>query len=184
MSASIKKSKKPVHSFSTNFFGVIGYISSTLVWLLVIVCTLLYVQIGPDSSAFSAIDTAITKQPESSPAAVYNSPVFKVMLSALLVIAFWAFSYVASRILSRVVRRVAGIFSKPVTAPGLFKTKFFIHAIGLVLLVVLLINVPAYMWLSSAISLLGLISGSIGIAALWLQRLLAAWHRVPFAQIL
>ena len=167
-------SKKHVNSFSTNFFGVVGYIGSSLVWLLAIACGVLL--IPTDSTSYWT---------EVAPGSSADlSPVLRLMLVALVVIVFWAFWYVASRILSRIVRRIAGLFTKKVTREILIKTKYYIHAFGLQALVILLLFVPLYGWEKAAVALLGLLGGVAGIIAIWIQSRLAARHRVPIARIL
>lgn len=170
------KTKAHRNTFSTNFFGVIGYLGSSMVWLLVLaVCALLL----PSSEAENYFFATLSG---SAPEA--KSPVLVFLLYALLVIIFWAFTYVASRVLSRVVRRVAGIFTKKLTADLLFRVKYSIHALGVVILTVLLIVSPLYIWTQTAIVLLGIVSGLGGIVAIALQRLLAKRHKVLLDHIL
>ncbi|MBI3888956.1 hypothetical protein HY312_00045 [Candidatus Saccharibacteria bacterium] len=188
MVAKSKTSKKYVHSFSTNFFGVIGYIGSSLVWLLVLTCVVLLTPSSGDVVAITEeAQRAITLPLDTNTAAAASSsesPFFTFLLSILALIVFWAFSYVASRILSRIVRRVVGIFHKKVTAENLLKTKYFILAIGLMFFALLLMVVPSLIWLKISISLIGLIAGFVGLGAIWLQYHLSKRHHVPIAHLL
>lgn len=183
-----KKTQRYVHSFSTNFFGVVGYVASSLVWLLVLTCTLL---LSPSSDGLVALTESSSEQTVVTlPGTTIeisqqsSSPVLSFLLVVLGIIVFWAFAYVASRVLSRVVRRVVGIFHKKVTAQNLVKIKYFIHAIGLMLLVLLLVLLPGFIWLKNAVALLALFNGVIGLAAIWLQYRLSQRHHVPVARVL
>lgn len=182
-----KASKKYVHSFSTNFFGVVGYIGSSAVWLLVLACTVLLTPSSGDivTATEEAQRTITLPVDASSPAALSGaSPFFNFLLIVLTCILFWAFSYVASRILSRVVRRVVGIFHKKLTAENLLKTKYFILVIGLVLFAVLLMLVPGYIWAKTALSSIGLVCGIVGLGATWLQYHLSKRHHVATVHLL
>ena len=183
-----KKAQKTIRSFSTNFFGVVGYVASSVVWLLVLTATLLLSPSGEgvvvltetpyEPTVVSIPGTSIeVSQPVSS-------PIFSFFLGILALIVFWAFAYVASRIISRVVRRVVGIFHKKLTSDSLVKIKYFIHVIGLVILVLLLVLIPGFIWMKNAIALLALLSGSIGIISIWLQHRLSKRHHVPIARVL
>ena len=180
-----KANKKHAHSFSTNFFGVSGYIGSTLVWLLVFVCTLRMMPYGEQSNVMQELTGSrefVVAQAESG-----LPPELALLLSALLVIVFWAFAYFASRILTRAVRRIVGLFhrrTKKDQAHLFFSVKLFIHTLALVFLVPLLILVPALIWEKAAIGLLGMIGGILGLSAILLQRLAAKRHKVPYDQIL
>lgn len=177
------KQAKHVHSFSTNFFGVVGYIGSSFVWLLVFACTWLLL---PNDGPVPGISNIAGLQSSSSVSAdtASLSPILWLLMAALLMVIFWIFAYVASRVLSRVVRRLIGIVTKKAAADTLFKVKFAIHALGLLLLTVLLMVGPILPWMKMSITLLGLIAGIIGVAAIALQRLLARRHKVSFAHIL
>lgn len=184
-----KSSKKHIHSFSTNFFGVVGYIGSSLVWLLVLTCTVLLL---PSDNSFISVsetsrDATVVLLPGTSLVGESNisfSPFFSFLLTVLALIVFWAFSYFASRVLSRIVRRVVGLFHEKVTSQSLLKTKYFIHAIGLVLLAMLLLIIPGFIWLKISISFIGMLGGISGLCAIWLQYHVAKRHHVPIARIL
>lgn len=115
------------------------------------------------------------------------SPIFRMLLSVLLAIVFWAFAYFAARILTRVVRRIVRLFhkrSKKELTSVFFSVKLFIHTLALVMFVPMLILVPALVWEKAAIGLLGMIGGILGLAAILLQRVAATRHKVPYEQIL
>ncbi len=183
-----KAVKKPIHSFSTNFLGVVGYVGTTVVWLLVFTCMILLSPMSADVVELtqdSQDPVVITVSGKTIPApSASTSPLFSFMLGILGLVVFWAFSYVASRILSRVVRRVVGIFHKKVTLESFFKTKYYIHVIGLTILSLLLLILPGYDWFKIAILLLAVVSGLGGFATLWLQRLFSKRHHVPISHIL
>lgn len=171
------RKEKHVHSFSTNFFGVVGYICSSFVWLLVLMCLAISLPASDTSDAIYILSTeATSSQPVDAPLAL--------LLSVLLAVVFWAFSYVAARILSRIVRRIAKLTSRTVSIGVLIKTKYYILAIGLVAFAVLLLFVPAYDWFRAAAALLGLLAGIGGVIAIWLQYHLAKRHRVPVVRLL
>ena len=183
-----KAAKKPIHSFSTNFLGVVGYISTSVVWLLVCTCALLLSPVGSDVVTLTqSPQVSVVMTLQGTTTTVPNppsSPLFSFMLGVLGVIVFWAFSYVASRILSRVVRRVVGIFHKKVTLESLFTVKYYIHVVGLTILSFLLLILPGYDWSKIAILMMAFLFGIGGFAALWLQRLFSKRHHVSISHIL
>jgi hypothetical protein len=189
MTTTTKKSSKPTRSFSTNFFGVVGYVCSTTIWLLVLTCTLLATTVSTSLLSIQRTDatTTVTLLPEAadqSNATMVLTPLASFFLSILLAILMWAFSYVASRIISRVVRRVVGIFHKKVTLESLSKVKYSIHALGVVLLLALLYIMPGLLLTKSFIALIAVLSGVGGLVAIWLQVRLARRHKVPIDRVL
>lgn len=173
------QSKRPIHSFSTNFFGVVGYIGSSLVWLLVIFCGLFFLPAGVDS-------VSVTTFSESSSHSSYTemSAPLRLLLVVLVFIVFWAFAYVASRVLSRVVKRITRTLGWKMNVLTLIRTKYIIHALGLLLLVALLMAAPMVIWIKIAVAMLGFLGGTIGVASISLQQLLAKRHRISATHLL
>lgn len=173
------KTKKPVHSFSTNFFGVLGYVGSSFVWLLAITASVYLLPVSEDvQSVWTSVATDVSTESEAA------SPLLTMLLYVALIAVIWAFAYFASRILSRIVRRIGLLFSRKVTYDVLFKTKYFIHAWGLILLVLMLLIAPIDVTEKNTIALMGLVSGLVGISAVVVQRRLTERHKVPLGRVL
>ncbi len=102
----------------------------------------------------------------------------------LLFIVFWAFSYVASRLLSRAIRRLARLSGRRLSNELFFKTKYMVHALAILLLLAFVALAPVLLTLKSAIAILGGIAGAVGMVAIAVQRVVAKRHAVPLEHIL
>lgn len=173
------KTKKPVHSFSTNFFGALGYVGSSAVWLLAIATS---VYLFPSTDAIVTVWSTFATETTSE--SIAPSPVIAFLLYAVLAVAAWGFVYFAARILSRVIRRIGLLFARKVTYDVFFKAKYFVHALGLVVLVIMLLIAPAGLLEKNFIAFMGLISGLAGISAIVIQRRLTDRHMVPVEYLL
>ncbi|MFZ1360905.1 MAG: hypothetical protein WAS27_02685 [Candidatus Saccharimonadales bacterium] len=181
------KKPKQIRTFSTNFFGVIGYISTTFVWLLVITGVILAFPLSVNETAQRVVMTPLERMSMVTPttqSTQATAPVLVFFVSILFVIVFWAFSYMASRILSRVMRRLAHLASRRISGEVFFKTKYAVHAAGLVSLLLFVALAPVALSTKSSIALLGGLAGLLGMAAIAMQRQLAKRHHVPLDTIL
>ena len=153
-----------------------------MVWLLVLLCLWAWVPVSAETTTPTDVIAAIVFGDDVPVGGVDASPAPGVafVLSILLIVVFWGFSYFASRILSRIVKRLDGLFIKKPTITSVYKTKLGVHAVGILALAVLLSVTPFSYLTQSAIILLGLFSGVAGTAAVPLQHHVAKRHKVPF----
>lgn len=180
------------HTFVTNMFGTIGYVSLLFVWLLVLdlivilaalsgVVDTISVTIG--NATISVYGGDMASQPTSDMSASHAP--LKFLLIIALGVLIWIFSYFVAKASSRALRHLLVLFGRKPTIALLTTAKYMLMSMGLIGLIVLLQFVePLFAGLKLPIAFLGLLAGLVGVGAIWAQRVLVARYRVPVERVL
>ncbi|RYX78468.1 hypothetical protein EON76_06260 [bacterium] len=169
------------HTFSSNFIGSIGYLSTLLVWLLVLNALIqifaLQTALSNVSSPLYAVLPGTLDQSAGSESNQLLS--IKFLLIGLLLIVIWALVYIASRIGTKIIRHFLRLFGKKVTIDTLVRAKYLWLCLGLLLLAALLLFIPnSLVYLKMPLAFIGFVAGCIGVGAIWVQSVLVARYRL------
>lgn len=187
-----KNTTHPPHTFVTNMFGTIGYVSMLFVWLLVFDLIVILASLSGfvndlSVSLGNATTSVYVVEPTSgadSDTSVTHAPL-KFLLIIVLGVLVWIFCYLVAKASSRALRHLLALFGRKASVAMLTMAKYMIMSMGLIGLIVLLQFVePELAILKLPIAFMGLAAGLVGVGAIWSQRVLVARYRVPVDHVL
>lgn len=175
------KAKHNSHTFSVNFIGAFGYVSTLLVWLLVFTAIIQIFALQTILTDASNPLYSILPSPVSQPLDPQSSQLQFVnfLLVGVLLVVIWMLVHLGSRLGIKIIRHFLRLFGKKVTVNAVIRAKYFWLGAGLVLLVLSLLFIPnALVYLKMPLALIGFTAGSIGVGSIWVQSVLAVRYRV------
>lgn len=172
-------------------FGTVGYVATVFIWLLVldliVILTSLSGIVDTVSTSFGGLATSVyvaDTTAQTTAATVSHAPL-KFLLSIILIVLVWIFSYLTAKAASGTLRHLLVLFGRKPSVASLAMAKYLALAMGLIGLIILLQFVsPLYAGVKLPIAFLGLTGGVIGVGAIWAQKVLAARYRLTVERIL
>lgn len=187
-----KNTTHPPHTFVTNMFGTIGYVSMLFVWLLVLDLIVILASLSGFVNDLSvSLGNATTSVYVMEPGtgtdgdvSVAHAPL-KFLLIIVLGVLVWIFCYLVAKASSRALRHFLVLFGRKPSVAMLTMVKYMVMSMGLIGLIVLLQFVePELAVLKLPIAFMGLTGGLIGVGAIWAQRVLVTRYHVPIDRVL
>lgn len=178
------------HTFITNMFGTVGYVATVFVWLLVLDLIVILASfsgvVDTVSTSISGLTTTVYVTDTSTQTATSPSHApLKFLLSIVLLVLVWIFSYLTAKAASGTLRHFLVLFGRKPSVAALTMAKYLTLAMGLIGLTILLQFVsPLYAGVKLPIAFLGLAGGVVGVGAIWAQKILVVRYRVAAERVL